>query len=140
MASAWMTDILYQMVNDYLNGKTLQVLLVTTTDTLDNTADTMVSDVSGDEISGGNYSRKTLSSVTVSENANSHAVKIDAADVTWTALTGHTIEAAYVFIDDASGDATSRLIARLDGANITTNGGDVTVKFHSTDGIAYINA
>lgn len=140
MASAWMTDILYQMVNTYLSGKTLQILLVTTTDALDNTADTFVSDVSADEISGGNYVRKTLSSVTVSENANGHAVKLDAADVTWTGLSGHTIEAAYVFIDDAAGDAASRLICRLDGANITTNGGDVTVKFHATDGIAYINA
>ncbi len=139
MASSWTYDVLYQMVNSYLNGATVKILLVDANDTFNKTTATFVSDISANELSGGNYSRKTLSGVSVAENANGHAVKIDATDPTWTALTGHTIEAAYVFIDTGN-DATSRIIARLDGANIVTNGGDITVQFHSTDGIAYINA
>ena len=135
-----MTNILYQFTNDYLSGLTLMVLLVTDTDTLANTTDVFVSDIVGDEISGGNYTRKTLASTAVTLNDNGHAVLIDAADVDWVALTGHTVEAAYVYIYDAGGDTSSRLIARLDGANIITNGGDVTVRFHATEGIAYINA
>lgn len=53
----------------------------------------------------------------------------DAADITWTAVSGATIEAIVIFIDTGV-EATSRLVAFIDtgqtGLPLTPNGGNVT--------------
>lgn len=58
----------------------------------------------------------------------------DAADVTFTAVTGATVEALVAFIDTGSA-ATSRLVFFQDtgvtGLPVTPNGGDITVVFDS---------
>lgn len=53
----------------------------------------------------------------------------DAADVTFTAVSGATVEAIVIYADSGA-EATSRLIAYIDtatGLPLTPNGGDVTV-------------
>ena len=54
----------------------------------------------------------------------------DAANSTWTAVSGATVEALVIYIDTGSA-ATSRLVAYLDtgytGLPVTPNGGDITV-------------
>lgn len=55
----------------------------------------------------------------------------DAADVTFTAVTGDQSEALVIF-QDTGNSATSRLIAYIDtatGLPVTPNGGDITVQW-----------
>ncbi len=55
----------------------------------------------------------------------------DAADVTFTAVTGTTVESIVLYKDTGS-SATSRLIAYIDtgtGLPVTPNGGDITVQW-----------
>lgn len=54
----------------------------------------------------------------------------DARDVTFTSVTGPSIEAILLYIDGGSGDASCPLIAFIDtgtGLPITPNGGDIIV-------------
>lgn len=55
----------------------------------------------------------------------------DAADVTFTSVTGATVEAIVIYADSGV-EATSRLIAYIDtatGLPLTPNGGNVTIAF-----------
>lgn len=58
----------------------------------------------------------------------------DAADITFTAVTGNTVEAIVIFKD--TGNATTdALIAYIDtgtGLPVTPNGGDISVAWHSS--------
>lgn len=53
---------------------------------------------------------------------------LDAADITWTAVSGNTAEAIVIYIDTGS-PATSRLVAYIDtgytNLPVTPNGGDI---------------
>lgn len=54
----------------------------------------------------------------------------DANDVTFTAVTGATVEALVIYKDSAGADSTDRLIAYIDtgtGLPVTPNGGDIIV-------------
>lgn len=58
----------------------------------------------------------------------------DAADATLTSVTGDPCEYIVIYVDDASADATSRLIALIDtatGLPVTPNGGDITFQWDS---------
>lgn len=65
---------------------------------------------------------------------------LDAADITYTAVSGNTVEALIIYIDTGSA-ATSRLVAYIDtsvmGLPVTPNGGDLTVQW-SVSGIFQI--
>lgn len=140
MASNSFYAFIFDTLNDNLTGQTLKLLLVNATDTADKVNDEFVAAIVANELSDGSYARKTLASITILEDNNGHAVRLDAADVLFTALAGgETVNAAYVY-REVTNDADSYLVARLDGSNITTNGGNVTVTFHATDGILYGNA
>lgn len=59
----------------------------------------------------------------------------DADNVTYTAVTGNSVEAIVLYIDTGS-SATSRLVAYLDtgftGLPVTPNGGDITVTWNAS--------
>lgn len=59
----------------------------------------------------------------------------DAADVTFTAVSGASVEALVIYVDTGS-SATSRLVAYIDtgqtGLPVTPNGGDITVTFNAS--------
>jgi len=59
----------------------------------------------------------------------------DAADVTYTGVSGSSAEALIVYIDTGS-SATSRLVAYLDtgwtNLPVTPNGGDITLQFNAS--------
>lgn len=59
----------------------------------------------------------------------------DAADITFTAVTGNTVEAIVIF-QDTGNVATDRLIAYIDsavsGLPATPNGGDIVVAWHAS--------
>ena len=59
----------------------------------------------------------------------------DAADVTWTAVTGDDCEAIVLYKHTGT-ESTSRLIAYIDSATglpVTPNGGDIKVEWAETD-------
>jgi phage tail sheath gpL-like len=58
----------------------------------------------------------------------------DAADISFTSVTGATVE-AIVILQDTRNVATDRLIAFIDAATglpVTPNGGDINVQFHAS--------
>ena len=71
----------------------------------------------------------TLASKTVTSGT------FDAADVTYTAVTGASVEAIIIYKDTGSA-ATSPLIAYIDSASsglpVTPNGGDITVAWNAS--------
>ena len=71
----------------------------------------------------------TLASKTVTSGT------FDAADVTYTAVTGASVEAIIIYKDTGSA-ATSPLIAYIDSASsglpVTPNGGDITVSWNAS--------
>ena len=78
-----------------------------------------------DDVSGVVGTAQTLGSKTTTAGV------ADAADVTYTAVTGATVEALIIYKDTGSA-ATSKLIAYIDtgtGLPVTPNGGDITVQF-----------
>lgn len=78
-----------------------------------------------DDVSGVVGTAQTLGSKTVTAGV------ADAADVTYTAVSGATVEALVIYKDTGSA-ATSRLIAYIDtgtGLPVTPNGGDIIVVF-----------
>lgn len=59
----------------------------------------------------------------------------DGDDVTYTSVSGNTVEALVIYIDTGSA-ATSRLVAYIDtgvtGLPVTPNGGDITVTWNAS--------
>lgn len=59
----------------------------------------------------------------------------DAADITFTAVTGATVEAIVLFLDTGTA-STDKLVAYIDSASaglpVTPNGGDITVTWHAS--------
>ncbi|WP_423833346.1 hypothetical protein [Streptomyces manipurensis] len=53
----------------------------------------------------------------------------DAADVTFTAATGDSVEAIVLYKHTGS-DATSPLVAYIDGVSVTPNGGNIVAQWH----------
>lgn len=97
----------------------------------------------GIELSTTNYSRKTLSSKTATQDDTNNRAKLDAADVTWTALgpssAGPSVGAIVVFRHNASGDASSEVVSYHDsGFPKQTNGEDFTVNW-SPNGIVTLS-
>lgn len=86
-----------------------------------------VHDFWDDAVAGVIGTPQTLASKTVTLGV------ADAADVTFTAVSGATVEALIIYKDTGS-NATSRLIAYIDtgtGLPVTPNGGDIIVVWDS---------
>ncbi|MGZ6587111.1 MAG: hypothetical protein ACXVHX_22710 [Solirubrobacteraceae bacterium] len=98
---------------------TIKAILVDTgTYTVDLAAHEFLSDVSGIVATSGALSSKTVT-----------AGVADAADVTFSAVSGSSVEAVILYKDTGT-STTSRLIAYIDtatGLPVTPNGGDITV-------------
>lgn len=80
-----------------------------------------------DDVSGIVGTAQTLGTKTVTAGV------ADAADVTFTSVTGNSVEALVIYKDTGSA-ATSRLIAYIDtatGLPVTPNGGNITVAWDS---------
>ena len=89
-------------------------------------------DVSGSELSGTGYTggfngsgRKSLASRALTQDDSGDVSFIDCADLTWTAIDAGTI-AYIVIIKEVTSDSDSPIIAVIDVANVTTDGGNYT--------------
>jgi hypothetical protein len=107
-----------------INDGTVKVALVDTNTYTYNAAHDFYNDVSG--VVG---TPQTIDNTTVTNGV------FDGDNVTYTAVTGDSVEALIIYID--TGDsATSRLVAYIDtgvtGLPVTPNGGDITVTWNAS--------
>jgi hypothetical protein len=108
-------------------SNTIKVMLVNTTSyTVNLATHQFVSDVAGGAI-------VQRSSALASKTATAGVA--NAANVTFSAVTGATVGALIIFVDAGGADTANRLIAYLDtvqggGAlSVTPNGGDITIQW-----------
>lgn len=117
-----------------LAADTIKVVLIDAADYTVSAGHDFLDDVAGGAIVG---TAQTLASKTTTGGV------FDAADVTFTAVTGDPCEAILVYKDTGSA-ATSPLIAYIDtvssGLPVTPNGGDITIAWHATDGVFRIGS
>ena len=103
---------------------TIKVVLV---DTADYTVDLATHDFFKDVAAGARVATATLGTKSVTGGA------FDAADVTFSAVTGDPSEALVIYKDTGT-ESTSALIMYIDtatGLGVTPNGGDITVTWDS---------
>jgi len=114
----WKEAVIAAVSNSSLSGTVKAVLVDTGTYTYSASHEFQSS------LSGTVGTAATLASKTYTNGT------FDAADVTYTAVSGNSAEAIVIYIDTGS-SATSRLVAYLDtgytGLPVTPNGGDITI-------------
>lgn len=107
-----------------LNDGTVKVALIDTGTYPYNAADEFYSSVSG--VVG---TPQTINNTTVTDGL------FDGDNVTFTAVTGNSVEALLIYIDTGSA-ATSRLVCWLDtsvtGLPVTPNGGDISITWNAS--------
>jgi hypothetical protein len=111
-----------------LDADTIKAALIDHgTDTPNVTTDDFYDDINAGVIgTPGTLGSKTIGSVA--------AGVFDAADVTFTAVSGNSVESVNIYKDSGSA-ATSNLIAYFDtgtGLPVTPNGGDITVTWNAS--------
>lgn len=114
-------------------GADVRVLLATTSYTPDKDH-VFVSSITNEVSGGTGYSRKALSSQTLTvDNTNDWAI-FDAADLVYTAANFGTFRYIILYIETASSptDANRRLIECLDITSATTNGTDMTLVWNAS--------
>jgi hypothetical protein len=117
-------------------GASLEILLVNASGTFTPETHDFVDDIVANELSGTGYVRKAL--VAAAWTVSAAGIKLDANDLTWTGLDAGTIGAAFIYHNAGGADSANKIVAFLDGTNLVTNGGDVTVAF-PLGGIGTIN-
>ncbi|MFD9515931.1 hypothetical protein [Streptomyces sp. NPDC059979] len=80
-----------------------------------------------DDVAAG--ARVAVSSALASKTIT--AGVFDAADVTFTAATGDSVEAVVLYKHTGS-DATASLIAYIDGVSVTPNGGNIVAQWNAS--------
>lgn len=144
MASRYTNNGLELFANGEIDWVDDDIRCLLTTSSFSPNQDTLdfVDDVTN-ELSGGNYVRKSLTTTTVQDDANDRA-ELGATNVTWTALGAAAgTPARAIIFKFVSTDADSPVLGWVD---LTTppapNGGDYTVKWNNgaTDGTIFRNA
>ena len=110
--------------NISLSGGTVKVALIDTGTYTYNAAHDFLNDISG--VVG---TAQTIGTVTTTGGL------FDGDNVTFTAVSGSSVEALIIYIDTGS-SATSRLVAYIDtgvtGLPVTPNGGDITITWNAS--------
>ena len=126
MASAlypkWKENLIQFTANNDLDNASLKVALIDTGTYTYNSAHDFYADLSG--VVG------TPVALTTSRTYTNGL--FDAADVTFTSVSGNSVEALVIYVDTGN-TATSPLIAYIDGFSaVTPNGGDITVAWNAS--------
>lgn len=118
-----------------LTTGTFKVVLV---DSADYTVNFVTHDNLDDVAAGGRVATATLGSITLtpSQISSKSMVKFDAADTTFTGVTGDQSEALILY-KDTGVESTSKLICYMDSATVTglavtPNGGDITLQWSAS--------
>ena len=121
----WKEQLLQFTANNNLSAGTVKVALVDTGVYTYNSADQFYSSVSSAAVG----TPQTIGSKTFTNGT------FDGADVTFTAVTGNSVEALVLYIDTGSA-ATSPLVAYIDtsvtGLPVTPNGGDISITWNAS--------
>lgn len=112
------------LTNADLNDNTVKVALIDTgTYTYSSAHDFL------DDVTGTVGTAQTIANTTVTNGL------FDGDNVTFTAVSGASVEALIIYIDTGSA-ATSRLVAYIDtsvtGLPVTPNGGDITITWNAS--------
>lgn len=126
MAAHWYPEGIKAVMNGTIDLDTsdLRCVLVTSGYTY-GVADDFLNDVLAGNRVG---TAQALASKTIINNSNSRV--LDAADTTWTALTGSAVVAVIIYLHTGT-EATSNLLAYIDGIAITPDGSDVTLRWNA---------
>lgn len=120
----WKEQLLQFTANNNLSSGTVKVALVDTGTYTYSSAHQFLTSLSG--VVG---TAQTLGSKTFTNGT------FDAADVTFTAVTGASVEALVIYIDTGTA-ATSPLVAYIDTSvtnlPVTPNGGDITITWNAS--------
>lgn len=121
----WKEQLLQFTANNNLSAGTVKVALIDTGTYTYNSANQFYSSASSASVG----TPQTLGSKTFTNGV------FDAADVTFTAVTGASVEALILYIDTGS-NATSPLVAYIDtsvtGLPVTPNSGDITITWNAS--------
>lgn len=121
----WKEQLLQFTANNNLSAGTAKVALIDTGSYTYNSADQFWSSASAASVG----TPQTLGSKTFANGV------FDAADVSFTSVTGNSVEALIIYIDTGSA-ATSPLVAYIDtgvtGLPVTPNGGNINVTFNAS--------
>jgi hypothetical protein len=121
----WKEQLLQFTANNNLSAGTIKVALIDTGVYTYNAADQFYSSASAAEVG----TPQTIGSKTFTNGV------FDGADVTFTAVTGSSVEALILYIDTGSA-ATSPLVAYIDtsvtGLPVTPNGGDIAITWNAS--------
>ena len=121
----WKEQLLQFTANNNMSSGTVKAALVDTGVYTYNSADQFYSSVSSAVVG----TPQTIGSKTYTNGT------FDGSDVTYTAVTGNSVEAIVVYIDTGSA-ATSPLVMYMDtgvtGLPVTPNGGDITITWNAS--------
>lgn len=121
----WKEQLLQFTANNNLSAGTVKVALVDTGTYTYNSANQFYSSVSSAVVG----TPQTIGTKTFTNGV------FDGADVTFTAVTGSSVEALVLYVDTGSA-ATSPLVAFIDtsvtGLPVTPNGGDISITWNAS--------
>lgn len=117
----WKEALLQGTAGTSLTG-TVKCVLIDSADYTYSAAHDFFDDVTGAAIVG---TAQTLASKTYTDGV------FDAADITFTAVSGDPIEAIICYVDTAGASSTDPLVVYIDGISATPNGGDITIQWSS---------
>ena len=121
----WKEQLLQFTANNDIEAGTVKVALIDTGTYTYNSADQFWSSASSASVG----TPQTIGSKTYTNGV------FDGADVTFTAVTGNSVEALIIYIDTGSA-ATSPLVAYIDtsvtGLPVTPNGGDISITWSAS--------
>lgn len=133
MASNIYTTGLLNLANGNVDYLTDNIAILLTDNTYAfNVAHEYVSDVSASEVSGTGYSRKAISSKTITLTGN--VVTFDCGDISYTAMSTSEDLASAIFYKETGTDNTSPLVAHIDFEDISTSNSDINI-ITSAEGI-----
>lgn len=126
----WKEALLQFTTNNNLSAGTVKVALVDTAVYTYNSADQFYDAGTGTDVQSATVGTpQTIGTKTFAAGV------FDGADVTFTAVTGASVEALVIYIDTGTG-TTSPLVAYIDtgvtGLPVTPNGGDITVTWNGS--------
>ena len=87
------------------------------------------------ELTGGNYSRKTLTGKTVTSNAGENNAYFSADPITWPAINAGTIGYVVFYVQIGGDDSTPLddiLLCYTYAGGLVTNGGDIVLNFQNS--------
>mgnify|MGYP007071609632 FL=1 len=121
----WKQALLEFTANNDLDGQTVKVALIDTGTYTYSASDQYWSAASSASVG----TPQTIGSKTFTDGV------FDGANVTFTAVTGNSVEALIIYIDTGNA-ATSPLVAYIDtsvtGLPVTPNGGDITITWNGS--------